>query len=187
LIVVMTVMPVVVRGPLAGVVMDRLAAWIVAEGYAQTMVPQILGVARGLSAWMDDQHLRLDVLSGGVLEDFESAHPPGAPGHLIVRMRVPALRRFLVETGYLRRVVPVRKRARRPGHQPSLPISAAARQELDEWAPWQREIRGIGEGSIGHRREWVASLVDTLTRNGAVDWSICDVAALNRFPLRAAD
>ncbi len=35
----MTVMPVAVRGPLAGVVMDRLAAWLAAEGYAQTMVP----------------------------------------------------------------------------------------------------------------------------------------------------
>jgi hypothetical protein len=60
----MTVMPVAVRGPLAGVVMDRLAAWLAAEGYAQTMVPQILGVARGLSAWMDDQRLWLDGLSG---------------------------------------------------------------------------------------------------------------------------
>lgn len=177
----MTVMPVAVRGPLAGVVMDRLAAWIVAEGYAQTMVPQILGVARGLSAWMADQHLGLDVLSGGVLEDFESAYPPGVSGHLIVRMRVPALRRFLVETGNLRGVVRVRKRARRPGHQPSLSISAAAGQELDEWARWQREIRGIGEGCIGHRREWVAGFVDSLTRNGAVDWGICDVTALNRF------
>lgn len=177
----MTVMPAVARGPLAGVVMDRLAAWIVAEGYAQTMVPQILGVARGLSAWMDGQHVRLDVLSGGVFEDFESAYPPGVPGHLIVRKRVLALRRFLVETGYLRGVGSVRKRARRPGHQPSLSISAAAGHVLDEWARWQREIGGISDGCIGHRRQWVAGFVDSLTRNGAVDWSICDVAALNRF------
>lgn len=177
----MTVMPVAARGPLAGAVMDRLAAWMVAEGYAQAMVPQILGVARGLSAWMDDQHLGLAVLSGGVLDGFEAAYPPGSPGHLIVRMRVPALRRFLVETGYLRGVALVRKRARRPGHQPDVSISAAASQELDEWARWQREIRGIGEGCIGHRREWVATFVDSLTRNDAVDWGACDVAALNRF------
>jgi site-specific recombinase XerC len=181
LIVVMTVMPVAARGPLAGMVMDRLAPWVVAEGYAQTMVPQILGVARGLSAWMDDQHLGLDVLSDGVLADFQAAYPPGAPGHVIVRMRVPALRRFLVEAGYLRGVGSVRKRARRPGHQPSLSISAAAGQELDGWARWQHEIRGISEGCIGHRREWVAAFVDSLTRNDAVDWSGCDVAALNRF------
>ena len=177
----MTVMPAAARGPLAGAVMDRLAAWIVAEGYAQTMVPQILGVARGLSAWMDDQHLGLDFLSGGVLEDFEAAYPPGAAGHQIVRMRAPALRRFLVETGHLRGVGSVRKRARRPGHQPSLSINAAAGQELDEWARWQREIRGISDGCIGHRRDWVATFVDSLTRNDAVDWSGCDVAALNRF------
>jgi site-specific recombinase XerC len=177
----MTVMPAAARGPLAGVVMDRLAAWIVAEGYAQTMVPQILGVARGLSAWMDEQDLSLDVLSGGVLEDFESAYPPGVPGHRMVRLRLPALRRFLVETGHLRGVAPVRKRARRPGHRASVPISAAAGQELDEWVRWQREIRGISEGCIGHRRQWVGAFVDSLTRNDAVDWSGCDVAALNRF------
>jgi site-specific recombinase XerC len=177
----MTVMPVAARGPLAGVVVDRLTAWIVAEGYAQTMVPQILGVARGLSAWMDDQHLGLDVLSGGVLEDFESAYPPGVPGHRMVRMRMPALRRFLVEAGHLRGVCSVRKRARRPGHGANLSISAAAGQELEEWARWQREIRGISDCCIGHRRQWVGAFVDSLTRNDAIDWSRCDVAALNRF------
>jgi site-specific recombinase XerC len=177
----MTVMPVAVRGPLAGVVMDRLAAWLAAEGYAQTMVPQILGVARGLSAWMDDQRLWLDGLSGGVLEDFEAAYPPGVPGHVMVRMRVPALRRFLIEAGYLRGVCSVRKRPKHPGRQSSLSVSAAAGQELDEWACWQREIRGISDGCISHRRDWVAVFVDSLTRNDAVEWSGCDVAALNNF------
>ena len=177
----MTVMPVAVRGPLAGAVMDRLAAWIAAEGYAQTMAPQILGVARGLSSWMDDQHLGLDALSVGVLEEFEAAYPPGVPGHQLVRMRVPALRRFLVEAGHLRGVCPVRKRPRRPGHRVNLSFGAAAGRELDEWVRWQREIRGISDGCIGHRCQWVAEFVESLTANGAVDWSRCDVAALNNF------
>lgn len=177
----MTVMPVSACGPLAGVVMDRLAAWIAAEGYAQTMVPQILGVARGLSAWMDDQHVGLDALSVGVLEEFEAAYPPGAPGHQLVRMRVPALRRFLVGTGRMRGVGSVRKRTRRPGPQPTLSISTAAGQELDEWARWEREMRAISDGCIGHRRQWVGQFVDSLTGNGTVDWSRCDVNALNSF------
>ena len=44
----MTVMPVAVRGPLAGVVMDRLAAWLAAEGYSQTMVPPNPGCGPGV-------------------------------------------------------------------------------------------------------------------------------------------
>lgn len=177
----MTVMPVAACGPLAGAVMDRLAAWIAAEGYAQTMAPQILGVARGLSAWMDDQHVGLDALSVGVLEEFEAAYPPGAPGHQLVRVRVPALRRFLVETGHLRGVRPVRKRLRRPGRGAARSLSAASERELDEWARWQREVRGISDGCIGHRHQWVGEFVDSLTGNDAVDWSRCDVNALNNF------
>lgn len=162
--------------------MDRLAAWIAAEGYAQTMAPQILGVARGLSAWMADQHVGLDALSVGVLEEFEAAYPPGAPGHQLVQMRLPALRRFLIETGHLRGGVhPVRKRPRRPGRRVARPLSAAAEQELEEWAHWQREVRGISGGCIGHRRQWVGEFVESLTRNDAVDWHRCDVNALNGF------
>lgn len=177
----MTVMPVAVRGPLAGMVMDRLAAWIVAEGYAQTMAPQILGVAGGLSAWMDDQQVGLDALSVGVLEDFGAAYPPGVAGHQLVRMRLPALRRFLVETGRLREVCPVRKRPRPAGYKVNVSVSTAAGQELDEWARWQREIRGISDGCIAHRRQWVAEFVESLTGNDALDWSRCDVSALNSF------
>lgn len=177
----MTVMPTAARGPLAGTVMDRLAAWIATEGYAPTMAPQILGVGRGLSAWMDDQDVGLDALSVGVLDEFEAAYPPGAPGHQLVRMRVPALRRFLVETGHLRGICPVRKRLRRPGRGVARSLSAAAERELDEWARWQREVRGISGGCIAHRRQWVGEFVDSLTGNDAVDWSRCAVNALNNF------
>lgn len=177
----MTVMPVAACGPLAGAVMDRLAAWIAAEGYARTMVPQIMGVARGMSVWMDDQQIGLDALSVGVLEGFEAAYPSGAPGHQLVRMRVPAVRRFLVVTGYVREVYPVRKRCRRPGRGVSLSVSAAAERELDDWARWQREVRGISDRCVEHRRRWVCGFVDSLTENGAVGWDRCDVNALNTF------
>lgn len=177
----MTVMPVAARGPLAGAVMDRLAAWLAAEGYAQTMTPQILGVARGLSAWMADQHVGLGALSVGVLEGFEATYPPGVPGHQLVRMRLPALRRFLIETGHLRGARPVRKRPRPPGRRASRSLSAAAVQELEEWARWQRDVRGISDGCISHRREWVGEFVESLTQTDTVDWQCCDVNALNSF------
>lgn len=174
-------MPATARGPLAGTVMGRLSAWLAAEGYADTMVPQVLGVARGLSAWMDDHDVALQALTVGELEAFEAGYGPGVAGHVIVRMRVPAVRRFLVETGLLAGALPTRKRARRPGAGASTQVSAVARRELEEWARWQRETRGISEGCIRHRGIWVASFVESLVHGDVVDWGACDVAALNAF------
>jgi len=179
---VMTVMSVAARGPLAGTVMEQLSGWLTAERYARTMVPQILGVARGLSAWMEDHDVALQALSVGVLEGFEASYGAGVPGHVIVKTRVPAVRRFLIEAGYLAGVALVRKRVRPPVAKAALAISEAAGRELDEWARWQREVRGIGEGCIRHRRAWVGELVDSLPSAGdGIDWSACDVTALNTF------
>jgi site-specific recombinase XerC len=61
------------------------------------------------------------------------------------------------------------------------PLSSAAKQELEEWARWQREVCGISGGCIDHRRQWVGEFVESLTRNNTVDWSRCDVNALNGF------
>lgn len=105
--------------------MDRLSAWLAVERYASTMVPQVLAVARGLSAWMDDQGVALGGLSVGVLDAFVDRYGPGVPGHVIVGMRLPALRRFLVEDGCLAGRV-VGKRARRPVGSAVPPISEAA-------------------------------------------------------------
>ena len=180
-VVVMTVMPVVVRGPLAGAVMERLVAWLDAEQYSATMVPQVLAVARGLSAWMDDHDVDLPVLTFEVLEEFVARYAAGVPGHVIVVQRIPVVRRFLIESGHLPTAVLARKRARRPVAQPVPQVSDAARRDLDEWGRWQREIRAIGEGCIGHRREWIAGLVDSLTCGDVMDWGACDVAMVNAF------
>lgn len=178
---VIRVMPAAARGPLAGSVLERLSAWLAAERYAPTMVPQVLGVARGLSVWMDDHDVALDGLTVGVLDAFAADHGPGVPGHVIVRMRMSALRRFLIETGHLTGPV-VRKRARRPVEGVAPLVGVAAGRELGEWARWQREVRGVGEGCIGHRRRWVAGLVDSLPPAGdGLDWGVCDVAVLNAF------
>lgn len=178
----MTVMPATARGPLAGDVMERLSVWLADERYARTMVPQVLGVARGLSAWMEDHGVGVHALTVGVLDSFEAEYGPGASGHVIVGMRMPTLRRFLIEVGYLPGAVLARKRVRRPVGQLAPPISEAASGELDAWARWQLEVHGITVGCIRHRRTWVAELVDALCPAGdRIDWSACDVAALNTF------
>lgn len=178
-----TVMPVVVRGPLAGVVMEQLSAWLTTERYSPRMVPQVLGVARGLSAWMDDRGVPLRALSLQVLAAFLGEYGRGVPGHVIVKERAPALRRFFIETGYLPADALARKRVRRPIGQAASPLGQAAARELDQWGYWQRDARGISDGCIQHRRAWVGKLVDSLPvdRDDVVDWSACDVPVVNTF------
>lgn len=175
------VMPATARGPLAGVVIERLAAWLAAEGYTDTMVPQVLGVARGLSAWMADHGIGLRALTVGELTAFQAGYGLGVPGHVIVMARVPVVRRFLVETRLLTGAPPVRKRSRRPRARASFQVSAAVGRELEDWARWQRETRGISEGCIRHRGIWVAPYVESLVHGDVVDWGGCDIAALNAF------
>lgn len=95
---------------------------------------------------------------------------PGVAGRLIVRMRLPPLRRFLAEAGYLADVVLSRKRVRQPEGKATPPISEVASRELDEWAMSQREIRGSASDCVPHRRAWVAGLVDSLCSTGGIDW-----------------
>src|SRR6476661_9301194 len=121
-----TVMPATGRGPLAGAVMEQLSAWLATERYARSMVPQILGVTRGLSAWMDDHDIALQALTVGVLDSFEAAYGRTVPGHTLVATRMPPLRRFLTETGYLPGVELARRQVRRPVNKPAPPISTAA-------------------------------------------------------------
>lgn len=176
-----TVMPTAARGPLAGAVMERLSAWLATEGYSSTMVPQVLGVARGLSVWMDRHDIALRRLGVDDLVAFEADYARGVAGHVIVTGRVPVVRRFLVETGLLTDAAPSPRRVRRPGSRSSVQVGAAAQVELEDWARWQRETRGISQGCVRHRAIWVAPLVDGLVRDGAVDWSACDITLLNAF------
>lgn len=182
------VMPAQAGGPLAETVMERLSAWLATEGYSSSMVPQVLGVARGLSAWMAEHDFGVQDLTLGVLDAFGAEYGPGVPGHALVGQRLPALRRFLGEGGYAAGAVVTRKRCRRPVGQAEPSINEAARAELDEWEAWQREVRGIGAGCIGHRRAWVAGLVDSLCSSGdRVDWSACDITVLNTFIVQRSD
>lgn len=175
------VMPVVPRGPLAGMVLERLSAWLAAERYAAGTASQIRGVARGLSAWMEDHDVGLGSLTVGVLDAFETEYGPGVAGHVIVGARLAALRRFLIETDCLAGAAPPARRGRRPVGKPVQGCCAAAERELDAWAAWQSGVRGISPGCVRHRRAWVAGLVDSLARDDSVDWGGCDVAMLNAF------
>jgi site-specific recombinase XerC len=162
--------------------MERLSAWLAGERYAATTVPQVLGVARGLSAWMNDHEIALPSLTAVALDAFAAEYGPGVAGHALVGQRVSVVRRFLFESGYLADAVVARKRARRPAGQAAASLSEGARRELDAWARWQRDAGGIDPGTIRHRRSWVVGLVESLCPTGAVvDWSSCDVAVLNSY------
>lgn len=175
-------MPATATGPLAGTVLKDLAAWLAAEHYAKTMVGQVMAVGRGLDAWMANHSIDVDDLRLATLEAFAASHGPGIPGYVIVSMRVPTLRRFLTQSGYIPDV-PVRgKKARGPRDTPRNAVSDAVAHELAEWAAWQRDLRGISDGCIRYRRDWVTPLLASLpTRDGRVAWDSCDVGWLNAF------
>jgi len=178
------VMPVTAWGPLAAT-LDELSAWLIAEGYAPTMVPQVLGVTRGLSAWMDDHDICLADIDSDVLERFQSHYGPGVPGHVIVKMRIPVLRRFLIESGHLPDSVLPRKRPRPPDGKRKAQSGEVVERELAAWAQWQRETRGISEGCIRYRRMWATELLDSLPLTGSgIDWAACDGSTLNAYAAR---
>lgn len=179
-----TVMPVAARGPLAGAVIERLSSWLAKEKYARTVVPQVIAVARGLSAWLEDHDVDLNGLSTDVLGSFIAHYGAGIPGHALVTGRLPTLRRFLIESDHLIGATLPSKLARRPSGKPAPQFSVAANHELDVWATWQREVRGIGDGCVRHRRQWVSGFVDSLCSAGDIDWGACDVGALNSFIAR---
>lgn len=178
------ILPATMRGPLSAV-LDDLTAWVAHEGYSRTMTSQLLGVVRAFSAWMDDHDVSGNDLSMGTMSAFSTHYGKGIPGHAIVSQRLPALRRFLTETGVLSDSSRPRKRPRPPDGKHTPQPSSLAGQELDEWADWQRRTRRIGEGCIRYRRIWVAELVDGLaTTTCGIDWSSCSPPVLNDFVAR---
>ncbi|GAB93754.1 tyrosine-type recombinase/integrase [Gordonia rhizosphera] len=128
---------------------------------------------------MDDHDIALKVLTANIIDAFGAEYGPGVAGHTLVSERLPTVRRFLRDAGYL--AGRPGKRARRPAGKPADQVSEAASHELEEWARWQREVRGIGLGCITHRRAWVNRLVDSLCGAGEIDWKACDVNMLNAF------
>lgn len=184
----MKTMPDVARGPLAESVLEQLSEWLATERYAATMVPQVLAVARGLSAWMEDHDTSLQAINVDVLKVFQASYGREVPGHAIVKQRVPVVRRFLAESGYLTDVGVGGKRVRGPSARPPHTISEAAEHELAQWAQWQLVVRGISEDCVRHRRTWVAPLVESLPLLGdGIDWNRCDVAVLNAFISKRSD
>lgn len=175
-------MPVERRGPLEPGIFDELNEWLRCEGYAPSMVPQVMGVARALSVWMDDHHLGVRDVCCALLEDFQSCYGPGVAGHSIVAVRMSALRRFLVEAGHLTDAVLPRKVPRPPNGKRRACLSPIVEAELNEWATWLEDVRGVGRGCIRYRRNWVKDLVRDLPHeSGGLDWGACDPKRLNDY------
>jgi hypothetical protein len=146
------------------------------------MTSQLLGVARAFSAWMDDHDMSVNDLSTSTMDAFSTHYGTGIAGHSIVSQRLPALRRFLTETGVLPDPGRPRKRPRPPDGKPTAQPSTLVSQELEEWADWQRRTRSISEGCIRYRRMWAAELFNELAQSTAgIDWSSCSPAVLNAF------
>lgn len=175
------ILPASMRGPLSSL-LDDITVWLAHEGYSRTMTSQLLGVARACSAWMDDHDVSVNDLYTGTMDAFSTHYGPGIPGHTIVSQRLPALRRFLTETGVLPDPGRPRKRPRPPDGKPTAQPSILVSQELEEWANWQRRTRSISEGCIRYRRMWVAELFYELaTTTSGIDWSSCSPTVLNAF------
>lgn len=175
------IMPLTARGPLTATI-DELSSWMTGQGYARTMVPQVLGVARGLSAWMDDHNLTTTDLTPSVLNDFQTHYGPTTPGHTIVTVRIPVLRRFFIESRLLTDADAPRKRPRPPDGKQSPPLHNATEGQLAAWADWQRRTRNISDGCIRYRRMWATELVDSLTHTSTeIDWSSCTPTLLNTY------
>lgn len=69
--------------------------------------------------------------------------------------------------------------------KPPAPISDAVAHELDQWAQWQHDLRGVSIGCIRYRREWITPLLNSMpVINGNLCWTSCDVALLNDFVVR---
>lgn len=175
------ILPATMRGPLS-TMLDDLTDWLAREGYSRTMTPQIVGVARAFSAWMNDHDISVNDLSTSTMDAFSTHYGQGIPGHTIVSQRLPALHRFLTENRILPDSGQPRKRPRPPNGKRIGQPPALVSQELDEWADWQRRTRSISEGCIRYRRLWVTELVDELATTGrGIDWSLCSPAVLNAF------
>lgn len=179
------IVPAILRGPLADSVMERLKIWLRSEGYCDAVCVQVLSVARGLSLWMEQNHVTLDGLKDSSLSDYTSCFGPGVPGHYLVCSRINVIRRFLIAEDLLPDAEICAKRLRLPDGHRRQTLKTAACLELDEWAKWQSEQRAIGAGCIGCRRTWVSDFVDELCpEERSVDWSACTLAAVNAYVAR---
>lgn len=113
------------------------------ESYPRTLVLQVLGVARRLSAWVEDHNLTTTNLAPSVLNYFQTDYGPATPGHTIATVRLPVLRRFFIESRLLTDVVAPRNRPQIHDGKLSPPLHNAIESELREWADWQRRIRNF--------------------------------------------
>jgi hypothetical protein len=126
--------PTIARGPPAATVIDDLTEWLVTEGYTPTMIPQILGVARGIGAWMEDHDIEPSSMSTTVLEQFQNFYGPGSPGHTTFNQAISAVRGFLCESHLRTDATAPRKPPKPLTGKAAIPVNEPVRRELDDWA-----------------------------------------------------
>lgn len=176
------IMPASISGPLSGAPIERLSRWLLSEGYTPAVSSQVLAVARGWSAWFDDNSVPLSTVDMATLDDFCHDYGLGVPGHALVTGRIAVICRFMIESGQMPGIPVPAKRPRPPIGKQQRPLSVAVSRELEAWAVWQSTVQGVGAGCIRHRRTWISGFVESLCSQGEqIDWSLCTVAAVNGF------
>jgi|GEM_PF-4694962 len=113
------------RGLLVVVVLSRLWAWVVEQGYAPGSGVQIVTVAVWLSVWMEDHGLGSSaVVDDAMLDELVGGYAAGVLGCATVVGRIPAVRRFFTALG------------NRCPRMAALPGSVWVEAELDAWGCW---------------------------------------------------
>jgi len=159
-------------GPLAAVMME-LIEWLVAQGYAPTTQRNHIRAAARLGSWMVAKDLKLGDLDAErgirmVREDNERF-----PEHSSANENIPAVLRFLRETGRLRPACVM--------HTQASPAEAC----LADWLRFLKVEQGQGVSWIYKARrvgEAFLELIEELA--GELRWERVDVAMADDFLLR---
>ncbi len=160
-------------GPLAAVMME-LIDWLVAQGYAPTTQRNHVRAAARLGSWMVGEDLKLGDLDAErgrrmVREDNERF-----PEHSSANENVPAVLRFLRETGRLRPACVV--------HAQASPAKAC----LADWLRFLEVEQGRGVSWIDKARKVGEPFLELIEEPaGELRWERVDVAMANDFLLRA--
>ncbi|GAA4026929.1 hypothetical protein GCM10023063_04890 [Arthrobacter methylotrophus] len=160
-------------GPLAAVMME-LIEWLVAQGYAPTTQRNQVRAAARLGSWMVAEDLKLGDLDAErglrmVREDNERF-----PEHSSANENVPAVLRFLRETGRLRSACVVPTQA------------SPAEACLGAWLRFLEVEQGRGVSWIYKARRVGAPFLELIEESaGELRWERVDVAMANDFLLRA--
>ncbi|MCL1801465.1 MAG: tyrosine-type recombinase/integrase [Promicromonosporaceae bacterium] len=118
---------------------------------------------------MAENGLAVPAQWANVLSGFAASFEDSTPGKLMAVVRLPALRRFLVNP-----------ESHSTCHGPP-PASGQVESEIAEWGRWQRDLAGISKRVVDFRARWVRGLLTLLDNGEAVVWGDLNPRLINEF------